>query len=115
MSFTRWIKEQRVAKGMTTKECARRAGVSQPVWSRYEDGDDAGIARDWKRSTVIKIAHALDAPVDEAIQAAFPRDAANAFSVEALEFARLMDSLPAPRRSAMLRVARSAYEALASV
>jgi transcriptional regulator with XRE-family HTH domain len=112
MPFSRWIREQRCAKDLTITECARRAGVSQPVWSRYEEDADR---RDWKRPTVLKIAHALEAPIDEAIQAAFPRDRTNSFSAEALESARLMDSLPEARRAAMLRLNRSAYEALASM
>ena len=113
-NFAQWVREQRLARGFSTSECAERAGVKQPVWSEYESEANSGQPR---RSRVEKVALGLQMPIDEVLVAAglLPRSDQPSLSPEVLEFSRLLNSLPAAKRAAMVRLVRSSYEALSTV
>lgn len=61
-SFSEWVRTTRRAKDLTLEEVSGRADVSQPVWSKWESGKAAP-----RRETVVKIADALQEPLDSAL------------------------------------------------
>jgi transcriptional regulator with XRE-family HTH domain len=75
-NFGIWVRETRIAKGLSAKECAARIGVSTKFWERIEEegrnqGD--GSVSHLHRSTVDRFALGLDVPSTEAYAAAgFP-------------------------------------------
>ena len=64
MHFADWIATRRKALRLSQSECAERAGVSTPVWCEYENVEKQAQPR---RSTVEKIARALEVSLDEAL------------------------------------------------
>jgi|SRR5579884_2907909 len=63
--FGEWVKQTRIAKGLSEAECARRAGMSAQRWNRMEK-----TVQHPERATAEKIATTLDVPIEEALQAA---------------------------------------------
>lgn len=113
-NFPRWVREQRTQKGLSTSECAERAGVKQPVWSEYESESNDAQPR---RSRVVKVACGLGMQVDEVLVAAglLPGTEQPSLTPEVLEYSRFLSSLSFEKRSAMVKLVRSSYEALSAV
>lgn len=64
-AFGAWIKEQREARKISQGGAAKRAEIDRQQWFRIENGL-SGTRRD----TVIRMAHAISADVDEALRLA---------------------------------------------
>ena len=64
-SFGTWIKELRDKAGLSQDGAARRAEIDRQQWYRIENGLSGT-----KRDTVIRIAHALSADPNEALERA---------------------------------------------
>ena len=63
--FGTWVRETRLAVGLSEAECARRAGMSPQRWNTMER-----TVKHPERATAEKVASILDVPVEEALQAA---------------------------------------------
>lgn len=66
MDFPAWIQETRKQKGLSMEECAERAGVTQPAWSKWES---SSAEHQFRKETVVKIADALGANRSDALTA----------------------------------------------
>ena len=62
--FGRWVLKTRDSKNLTQQEAADLAAVDRQTWYRIEKGNST------KRESVIKIAEALDADIDYALELA---------------------------------------------
>lgn len=62
--FGRWVFHKREERGWTQELCAQRADMLRQQWQRIEKGAST------KRVTVIRVAQALDADIDEALKMA---------------------------------------------
>lgn len=86
--FGRWVFHKREERGWTQEFCAQRADMLRQQWQRIEKGSST------KRVTVIRVAQALDADVDEALKMAgfIPSASAEPDSIEdALKNAMFFD------------------------
>lgn len=109
MSFGKWVKETRegVTPALSQGECARRAGVSQVQWAKWE-----AMQGQPRVESVRKAALALGRSVDEAMEAA--GYATTPPDVPA-EVASYWHMVPPDRQKALLDMWRSSARALASV
>lgn len=62
--FTRGMKIARTIKGLTSKECASKAGIAQAMWTRMEQ---ARQGYNPTLNTLTSIASALDLTIEELI------------------------------------------------
>lgn len=88
MKIGQKIKEARNIKGLTQQELGDLVGVQKSAIAKYESGRVVNI----KRSTLQKIASALDLRPSELVFESSPIDTAN-FHVKILSDFELMDSL----------------------
>lgn len=67
MMFSQWVRETRegLRPAVSQEECARRYGVSQAAWAKFESQSGQP-----QRRTVEKIADSLGVPRSEALEAA---------------------------------------------
>lgn len=78
MTFGEWVRNKRRELRLNSNECAARAGVSTPTWSRWEsDGiNKDGTVYQPRRETIRKIAQGLGIPLKE-VQKATNGESAN--------------------------------------
>lgn len=88
MEIGQKIKEARVSKGLTQQELGDIVGVQKSAIAKYENGRVVNI----KRSTLQKIASALNIRPSELIFEESPKDSAE-FHVKVISDFELMDSL----------------------
>jgi transcriptional regulator with XRE-family HTH domain len=88
MEIGKKIRDARIAKGMTQEELGNLVGVQKSAIAKYETGRVVNI----KRSTLQKIASALNIRPSELIFEESPETAAN-FHVQILTDFELMDAL----------------------
>lgn len=88
MKIGQKIKEARNRKKLTQQELGELIGVQKSAIAKYESGRVVNI----KRSTLQKIASALDIRPSELIFESSPKDTAN-FHVKIISDLELMDSL----------------------
>lgn len=88
MKIGQKIKEARIAKGLTQQQLGELVGVQKSAVAKYESGRVVNI----KRSTLQKIASALDIRPSELIFEATPKESA-IFHVKVLSDFELMDAL----------------------
>lgn len=102
MPFAAWMRQTRLAKGLSVSECAAAAEVRQPVWTEWED---AAPTKEWRRATVRKIAFALKesetVAMREADKSVVP-EAGNSYLSQQLE--RYLLTIPVSRRAAAERM-----------
>ncbi len=107
MHFAQWVVTRRKALRLSQSECADRAGVSTPVWCEYEKEEKKAQPR---RSTVEKIARALEVPIDEAMQEA--GYSPHAVTDIPAELESIWRRVPSERQAGFLRAVRSMGDAL---
>ena len=90
MKIGQKIKEARNAKGFTQEELGSMVGVQKSAIAKYESGRVVNI----KRSTLQKIASALDIRPSELIFEQTPKESAS-FHVKVISDLELMESLRA--------------------
>lgn len=110
MSFAQWIISRRKSLRLSQSECAELAGVSTPVWCEYENTEKD---RQPRRSTVEKIARALDVDIDVAMKEAGYSPQLTPPEIP-VEWARLWLSTPADRREKLMKATRGVQEAIAT-
>ena len=88
MEIGQKIKEARIAKGLTQEELGNMIGLQKSAIAKYENGRVVNI----KRSTLQKLAQALDLRGSELIIEADPKEAAE-LSAKVLLDVELMDAL----------------------
>ena len=82
------IKEARIAKGLTQEELGNMVGLQKSAIAKYENGRVVNI----KRSTLQKLAQALDLRGSDLIIESNPKDAAE-LSAKVLLDVELMDAI----------------------
>ena len=88
MEIGRKIKEARLAKGLTQEELGNMIGLQKSAIAKYENGRVVNI----KRSTLQKLAKALDLRGSDLIIEADPKEVADLHAKVLLDM-ELMDSL----------------------
>lgn len=88
MEIGQIIKDARKAKGLTQEELGKRVGVQKSAIAKYENGKVVNI----KRSTLQKLADALDLRGSDLIIEANPKEAAELHAKVLLD-SSLMESL----------------------
>ena len=88
MEIGQIIKEARKAKGLTQEELGKRVGVQKSAIAKYENGKVVNI----KRSTLQKLADALDLRGSDLIIETNPKEAAELHAKVLLD-SNLMESL----------------------
>ena len=88
MDIGQKIKEARIAKGLTQEELGNLVGLQKSAIAKYENGRVVNI----KRSTLQKLANALDLRGSDLIIEANPKEAAE-LSAKVLLDSELMDAI----------------------
>lgn len=88
MEIGQKIKEARIAKGLTQEELGTMVGLQKSAIAKYENGRVVNI----KRSTLQKLAHALDLRGSDLIIESNPKEAAE-LSAKVLLDGELMDAI----------------------
>lgn len=88
MEIGRKIKEARVSKGLTQEELGNMVGLQKSAIAKYENGRVVNI----KRSTLQKLAQALDLRGSDLIIESNPKEAAE-LSAKVLLDGELMDAI----------------------
>ena len=110
MSFPISLKGWREDRGLKVIQAAKLAGVSQSAWSQWEDETNTSQR---KRATCIKIAKALNMPLDVVLSAA-GFAGVNPDMDLAQEIAIMEEGIPVSMRPKFRRVAISTLGSLAS-
>ena len=111
MDIGKKIKEARLAKGLTQEELGNIVGLQKSAIAKYENGRVVNI----KRSTLQKLAQALDLRGSDLIIEANPKEAAE-LSAKVLLDGELMDAiekyytLPADKQKMIRDLIRSMAE-----
>jgi len=96
VSFGRAVRKKRTSLQLTLEQLAERAGLTPNFVGSVENGQ-----RDPSLSTVLALAKGLHTPVGELLAPA------KESSPEALELARLFETLPADVQDSVLRLVRT--------
>ncbi len=107
LSFGRWLREQRDKAGLSQVGAAQRAGIDRQQWYRIESGKSGT-----KRETVISMANAVSANVNEALAKAGLLDPNNGTSTDPEGFYSGIDRLPPDRQIVARRAMKAIIESL---
>lgn len=65
LTFGKWLRDKRIAAGLTQEEAAKRAGLTRAMWAKLE-GDESGT----RREKIPGIAQAIEANLAETYERA---------------------------------------------
>ena len=101
--FGRRVRAHREQRGWSQEECGKRIGMVRQQWNRIEQG--AGT----KRSTVVRIAEALELPVSVLFEWAGWRIPASPESEERLKLMAFFDQLPKNQREDLIAIGETLW------